>query len=158
MIYLDSRGTETDEVLTIRKNLDTNEYVVRYTDPNNGSPVVHLLTGLYHQKVLDHVYFVMKNQYLDEEGFDQFQVNLPGMPRMLVSGEKFKDVYYRDHFYELLGYGLESLETATHVCKQRVPNAPRKPTRVACAEAWQNYPEDNEVRDPRPRHLFFDEE
>jgi hypothetical protein len=104
-----------DNMVYIRKNLDTNEFLIRYMDANGGKPIVHELSSLYSKKVLDYVYYLLKNQYLDEEGFSQFQVNMPGMPRMIVSGEKFKDVYYREHFHELLAFGLDTLETAHRI-------------------------------------------
>ena len=107
MIY----DSQADSVINIRKNIDTNEFHIRYMDPNEGTPFVHEMTSLYHQKVLDYIYYLMKNQYLDEEGFSKFQVNMPGMPRMIVGGEKFKDAYYREHFYDLFGFGLDTLET-----------------------------------------------
>lgn len=119
MIYERDSNTDTDNIVRIRKNLATNEFEIRYTDPNEGTPIRHQITGLYHQKVLDYIYYLMKNQYLDEQGFTDFQVNIPGMPRMIVSGTAFKQVYYREHFYELLGYALDNLENTTRVTVPR---------------------------------------
>ena len=160
-----------DDVICIKKDLETNEFVVTFTDPNEGDPVVYKMSGLYHQKVLDYVYYLMKNQYLDEEGFDRVQVNMPAMPRMIVDGEKFKDLYYRDHFYELIGFGLDNLENTEKVVTTpkrpvavRPPTAPAAPARFCgakslrcatmnpeecCASLPYSYPRN---------HLFFDEE
>lgn len=150
MIY-DSNMSSQDNVVYIRKNLETNEYVIRYMDPNGGKPFVHELSSLYYQKALDYVYYLMKNQYLDEEGFLHFQVNLPGMPSMIVTGDKFKDIYYRDHFYDLLGFGLGTLETASRVHVPKTMN-PVAAARMV-AGRYKDY-EDGEV--PQPRHEFFD--
>lgn len=104
------RGDDTDDVINIKKDLTTNEYVITYSDPNEGVPVVHQMSGLYRDKVLEYVYMLLKNQYVDEEGFDKVQVNIPAMPRVIVSGEKFNEVYYREHFQQLIGFGLDNLE------------------------------------------------
>ena len=147
MIYDDSNKKE-DNVINIRKNFDTNEYHILYMDPNGGKPLIHQLTGFYHQKVLDYIYYLMKNQYIDEEGFSQFQLNMPGLPSMIVSGEKFKDVYYRDHFYDMVGFALEMLENAVSV---PLPT-PRSKTADPVARARSIVSQDSEVR---PRHLMF---
>ena len=138
---------DTDDMVVIKKNLATNEYVINYTDPNEGSKVVHEMSGLYRQKVLDYVYYLLKNQYLDEEGFEKLQVNLPAMPRMIVSGSQMRDVYYRNHFYELIGFALDTLETTTNLNK--------KPPSVMSerAEAAWFHRNSNCAN----RHLFYDE-
>ena len=143
--FLIRKDGGADDRVFIRKNLSTNEYCITYTDPNEGGPKqVHVMTGMYYQKVLDYVYYLLKNQCLDEEGFEQMQVNIPGMPRVIVSIESMRDVYYRSHFYELVGFGLEALETTTSV----VPTP--KPVSLhnhSCARAaGSNYP---------ATHLYF---
>ena len=155
----------------------TNEFVVTYTDENDGDPVVHKMSGLYHAKVLDYVYMLLKNQYLDEEGFESVQVNMPAMPRMIVNGSKFSDIYYRQHFYELIGFGLDNLENTAKVytTPQRpvaspMPAAPKR----SCGAQYTQYqnvmnPEEYEEGEccdslpryscgqPPRRHMFFDE-
>ena len=151
----DEAKKSADDMICIKKDFGTNEFVVTYTDPNEGEPVVHKMSGLYRQKVLDYVYYLMKNQYLDEEGFDRVQVNMPAMPRMIVDGEKFKDIYYRDHFYELVGFGLDNLENT-----EKVVTTPKRPVTVAsvpfaparCCGAAHPC-----VNSFSGRHLFFDE-
>ena len=165
------RSDEKDDTISIAKDLATNEFVVTFTDENDGDPVVHKMSGLYQAKVLDYVYMLLKNQYLDEEGFDKVQVNIPAMPRMIVSGSKFSDIYYRQHFYELIGFGLDNLENAAKVCttpKRSVPRVPAAPARP-CSVQYTRYQnvmnpecEEGECCDsPRhsyPRHhMFFDE-
>ena len=168
------RSDEKDDTISIAKDLATNEFVVTFTDENDGDPVVHKMSGLYQAKVLDYVYMLLKNQYLDEEGFDKVQVNIPAMPRMIVSGSKFSDIYYRQHFYELIGFGLDNLENAAKVCttpKRSVPRVPAAPARTCIAQytQYQNVMnpecEEGECCDSPPlytrvtprRHMFFDE-
>jgi hypothetical protein len=171
------RSDEKDDTISIAKDLATNEFVVTFTDENDGDPVVHKMSGLYQAKVLDYVYMLLKNQYLDEEGFDKVQVNIPAMPRMIVSGSKFSDIYYRQHFYELIGFGLDNLENAAKVCTtpRRVASVPRVPVAPArpCSAQYTQYqnvmnPEEYEegeccapqcgYRSGSPRrHMFFDE-
>ena len=111
---------KNDAMVRIRKNLATNEFELTFTDPNmGGSKIVHVMSGLYRQKVLDYIYYLLKNQYLDEEGFESLQVDLPAMPTMIVSGSNIRDVYYREHFYELIGFGLDSLDTTTKVAEKK---------------------------------------
>lgn len=169
----DDKKESNDDMICIKKNLETNEYLVMYTDPNEGNPVVHKMAGLYRQKVLDYVYYLMKNQYLDDESFDRVQVNMPAMPRMIVDGEKFHDIYYRDHFYDLIGFGLDNLENTEKVVTTpkrpvavRPPSAPAAPARSCGAKSLRYStmnPEEGECcaascySYPR-QHLFFDEE
>jgi hypothetical protein len=148
LIRKDGASNSDDEIM-IKKNLDTNEFTVTYTDSNDGDTIKHRMEGLYHAKVLDYVYYLMKNQFLDEEGFDKFQINMPALPRMIVGGDKFKDVYYRNHFYDLIGFGLDSLETTTSVKKVEDLRRARQLT-----ELMNRYstPSSN-----ARQHLFFDE-
>jgi hypothetical protein len=176
-----SGGESNDDTIKIRKNLEFGDFEITYKDPNDGTPVTHKMKGLYRQKVLDYMYMLLKNQYLDEEKFTSLQFALPAMPRVLVSAAKFEDVYYREHFYELIGFGLDSLDTTTPVTKVRrssyvtPPAAPRRPARLNTTqydfeEPSDDYTAENErrsmfwreierspARDLRPQHMFFDE-
>lgn len=171
------RDDDKDDTISIAKDLVTNEFVVTYTDENDGDPVVHKMSGLYHAKVLDYVYMLLKNQYLDEERFERVQVNMPAMPRMIVNGSKFSDIYYRQHFYELIGFGLDNLEATEKVytTPRRVAPVPRVPVAPArpCSAQYTQYQnvmnpeeyEEGECCDSPPlynrvtprRHMFFDE-
>lgn len=178
------RGAEVsnDDTIKIFKNLAFGDFEITYSDPNDGSPVTHKMTGLYRQKVLDYVYMLLKNQYLDEEKFISVQFTLPGMPRVIVSAAKFNEVYYREHFYELMSFGLDNLENTTPVVAKlrrnsyvTPPPAPRRParlntTRYDFEEPSDDYDTDNgrrsmfwreversPTRDTRPQHMFFDE-
>ena len=138
-----------DDVIRIRKNYETNEFDISYSDQNNGDSVTHNATGLYRARVLDYLYTVFKNQALDEDGYKNVQLTLPAMPRIIVSGDKFKDVYYRNHFYELIGFGLDSLETTTSVKKVEDLRRARQLTQLMNSYSTPS----SNVR----QHLFFDE-
>jgi hypothetical protein len=94
------------------------------------------MASLSHENVLDHIYFILKNQYLDIGKFSQIQIDPPAMPRILVDGDNFNEVYTREHFYELISHSLE--------CLEYVKVDVGKPTRQSSAAAV------------RPQHLIFD--
>jgi len=106
----DSKAS-TDDILKIRKNYETGEFELVYTDCEIIKKVTHRLHSLYRQRILDHIYLILKNMTLDEENFYQLQLNLPAMPRLIVSVENLKDLYYRDHFIELIGNSLDNLDS-----------------------------------------------
>jgi len=137
-----------DDTVTIRKNLDTCEFDITYKDQNNGTPITQILQGLYRQRVIDYLYMLFKNQALDEESYKSIQVTLPAMPRMIVSGDKFRDLYYREHFLELIGKSLDTLENVSTV--KKVPQS-----------NWgYQTPLYRRSTAPGvlPQHLFFDDE
>jgi hypothetical protein len=109
-IRSDGAKSTTDDIIRIRKNLETGEFEMIYTDSHNTTKQVHKLHSLYRQRVLDHVYLTLKNLTLDEENFYQLQMNLPAMPTILLSVENLKDLYYRDHLLELVQNGLDNLD------------------------------------------------
>jgi hypothetical protein len=53
---------------------------------------------------------VLKNQSVDSEPYAFIQVTVPSMPAIFLSGDKFKDSFYRDHVIDLVTMGLEMLE------------------------------------------------
>ena len=57
------------------------------------------------------------------------------MPRVMVSGYKFKEVYYREHFVESIGKSLDTLENL----RNEKVSSRSTPSGVL------------------PQHLFFDE-
>jgi hypothetical protein len=117
-------GSSTDDKMRIRKNFETGEFELVYTDSHNHpNKLMHTLNGLYRQRVIDHVYLTLKNLSIDEDTFYQLQLNLPGMPAVLVSVENLSDVYYRDHFLELVENGLDNLDVLERVVKPHVAAA-----------------------------------
>jgi hypothetical protein len=111
----------SDDRLQIRKDFETNDFEVTYRDANigigavNSVPVIHKLSGLYRERVLEHVYLLLKNQYLDTDGFAEIQIDVPAMPRVLLKAENMYDLYYRDHIYDLVGAALDNLENGERV-------------------------------------------
>ena len=108
---------EKDDTIRIRKDLDLNEFELTYTDQNDGTPVIHLVTGMYRARVMEYLYMLLKNQALDEEGYSSIQVTVPAMPRVMISAEKMKDLYYREHFLDVIGTGLDLLDNVESLTK-----------------------------------------
>jgi hypothetical protein len=106
---VDAKST-TDDTIRVRKNFETGEFEMLYTDSFQAKKTVHKLHSLYRQRVVDHLYLTFKNLTMDEDGFYQLQLNLPAMPPILVSVENLKDLYYRDHLLELIENGLSNLD------------------------------------------------
>ena len=152
-IYLINNDSahKADDIVIIRKNLDNGDFDITYKDQNNGSPVTHVVNGLYRARVIDYLYMLFKNQALDEEAYKSVQLTLPAMPRIIVSGDKFKDLYYREHFLEAVGNSLDMLENVS--IQKKFPSVRREswvyetpaPSRRSTAPGV------------RPQHLFFDE-
>jgi hypothetical protein len=105
-----SAAASTDDMVKIRKNLEENEFEFTYVDENNGSPVVHEVTFAKRSDLMNHVYLILKNQMVDDDGFQAVQFTLPAMPRMLVYTDKFREVYYREHFLDLIENALDCLD------------------------------------------------
>jgi uncharacterized protein with ParB-like and HNH nuclease domain len=145
-----------DDTITIRKNFDTNEFDIVYRDQNNGEPVTHEVSGLYRARVLDYLYMLFKNQALDEEGYKSVQLTLPALPRLIVSGDKFKDLYYREHFLEAVGTGLDLLDNTESI---KIPKVRRFSHPYAATSYSYETPVARRSTAPgvRPQHLYFDE-
>jgi hypothetical protein len=144
------KNSLSDDTVKIVKNYETGDFDITFTDQNDGTLIVHKAFGLYRTRVLDYLYMLFKNQALDEEGYKSIQLTLPAMPRIIVAGEKMKDLYYREHFLELLGTSIDLLENVSNVKKASyiapVYNG-------ADEDIAYNY---STPRGPRPQHLFFD--
>lgn len=111
-----------DDLIRIRKDLTHNEFTVTYTESKGREvPLRHTTSGMYEKKVLDYVAMVLKNQSLDNEPYAFIQVTVPSMPAIFLSGDKFKDSFYRDHVIDLVTMGLEMLETteSDHACPKK---------------------------------------
>ncbi len=116
-------ASSTDDTMRVRKNFESGEFELVYKDSHDSKKQVHTLTGLYRQRVLDHVYLALKNLTMDEDNFFQVQLNMPAMPPVLVSVENLSDVYYRDHLLELVSNGLDNLDVLETVKYVRPPTA-----------------------------------
>lgn len=114
-----AKDENKDDKVVIKKNLDYNEFEVTYTEHSGlDTPVVYKSTGMYREKVLEYVYMLVKNQYADDEPYKHVQVNIPAMPRVILSSQKFNEVYFREHLCDLISTGLDMLES-THVVKSK---------------------------------------
>lgn len=113
----DSDNSALDDKIVIRRNNSEGAFEVTYTDQNDGHAITHKATFLPHSRVADYVYILFKNQYVDEKGFKDIQLDLPAMPRVIVSGDKFSELYYRNHFMEAIDVGLYMLEATEKVKK-----------------------------------------
>ncbi len=144
----------TDDTLTIRKNLTTGDFDVRYKDVNDGvstkmhAPVMHLLMGLGHERVLRHVYLLLKNQYLDVQGFSQIQFDVPAMPRILLDASSMSDLYYREHVCELMSAALENLDNG---------ELSREDTYASTLRSYNRTRQTDAVPEYTGRHTFYDE-
>jgi len=107
-IHLINSSPDTDDKVVIKKYLNRDEFEVTYTDYNIGLPVTHRLSMQYNE-VLDYIYIILKNQSMDKEGFSEIQVSVPAIPRLIVSADKMKQLYYRDHFFNMIREGLKML-------------------------------------------------
>jgi hypothetical protein len=143
----DTAQSNTDDVMSIRKNFQEGEFVVSYTDENQGSPVFHTISFGCRMDLVNHLYLTLKNQAIDDDGLKSVQFSLPAMPRILVDAWKFKEVYYREHFLDLLENGLDTLdrvETTSALQKAREKAKALK----AKAEAEKAKAEEQQARNP----------
>jgi hypothetical protein len=125
LLFIRTAGAaaSTDDSMRVRKNLETGEFEMVYTDSHDMKKQVHKLHSLYRQRVLDHFYLTFKNLTLDEDNFYRIQLNLPAMPPILLSVENLTDLYYREHLLELVENGLDNLDVLEKVKTVRPPTA-----------------------------------
>ena len=110
-----SNDSSLDDQITIRKNLDLNEFEVTMKDMNEGDKVTHRLEGTTKDTVMKYLYHLLKNFSLDDDGYQSIQVNVPLMPRVLFTGASLKDLYVREHLQDVLNLGLDLVEDVTKV-------------------------------------------
>lgn len=110
-----SNDSSLDDQITIRKNLDLNEFEVTMKDMNEGDKVTHRLEGTTKDTVMKYLYHLLKNLSLDDDGYQSIQVNVPLMPRVLFTGVSLKDLYVREHLQDVLNLGLDLVEDVTKV-------------------------------------------
>jgi hypothetical protein len=106
----DTKNKKEDDSVKVRLNLDLNEYEITLRDQNSGSEISHRIEMSTKEKVMDYLYLVLKSICLDEDGYENIQVNTPLMPRVFFSVKSLKDLYYREHVHEILRTGLDLLE------------------------------------------------
>jgi hypothetical protein len=111
----DAANKKRDDRIIIKKDLSYNEFQVTYHENSSGAQFTQNLNGLYRQKVMQYVYMLLKNHALDEEGYSSIQINMLAMPSVIVTANKMKDLYYRDHFYDMIASGLDLMENCETV-------------------------------------------
>lgn len=145
--------SKNDDMILIKKNLEYNEFELTYVERDGSSPAILFRSlSMSHAKVLEYVYILLKNQSLDSEPYAFIQVNNPAMPRVMFKGDKFHDVYYRDHVYEMISTGLDLLDTTSS--EKKTPLVVKKPKKAQKACTGGGCVREN----IRPQHLFFDED
>jgi hypothetical protein len=137
LIKKDSQPASKDDVIEIRQELETGEFTVKFREYNFGNVQIHFLSNMSYRQVQDYVYNFLKNASLDEDGYESIQMNLPCQPTMVVSAEKLKELYYRDHFLDSVSDALATLTNSWTVI-------PRKEVPVVTKPVRQN------------THLFFE--
>ena len=143
----DKAQSNTDDVISIRKNFQDGEFVLTYNDENNGSPVTHTISFGCRMDLVNHLYLTLKNQAMDDDGFKSVQFSLPAMPRILVDVWKFKEVYYREHFLDLLENGLDTLDRVeTTSALQKARQKAKAEKAKAEAEKAKAEPEEEQSR------------
>ena len=136
MIKKTSDSSQDDQI-TVRKNLNLNEFEITMKDMNAGDKVTHRLEGTNKNMVMRYLYHLLKNFSLDDDGYENIQVNVPLMPRVLFTAVSLKDLYVREHLEDLLNLGLDLVEDVTKVVplvpSPRVNALPTTPQRSAYA-------------------------
>lgn len=134
-----SNDSAQDDQITIRKNLDLNEFEITLKDMNSGNKMTHRLEGTTKDMVMKYLYHLLKNLSLDDDGYESIQVNVPLMPRVLFMGASLKDLYVREHLQDVLNLGLDLVEDVTKVVpfvpSPRVNALPTTPQRSAYASS-----------------------
>jgi len=144
----------TDDSLKISLNHETGNYTLKYTDKNtetNSNSISESFDDLGHCAVAEHMRVLIKSVALDEQGFSKIQMDVPGMPRMILSVDKLREVYYREHIADMIHSGLHIMMNSKKpvFVEDKVPDAPMKKRRTSMA---QSNPECNQ---PVSRHLYF---
>jgi len=129
----DTKNKNEDDSVKVRLNLDLNEYEITLRDQNAGSEIAHRIEMSTKEKVMDYLYLVLKSVCLDEDGYENIQVNTPLMPRVFFSVKSLKDLYYRDHVHEILRKGLDLLEDTIRLPSKISADSYTTPQRSAYA-------------------------
>ena len=172
-----SSDSSQDDQITVRKNLDLNEFEIKLNDMNSGDKVTHRLEGTNKNVVMKYLYHLLKNISLDDDGYESIQVNVPLMPRVLFTAASLKDLYVREHLEDLLNLGLDLVEDVTKVTPPVVtrsvdsvsmtpqrsvyaapaaPPAPRRSSRLTRQPRYQDTqnPQDNQENNIRVGDYF----
>ena len=106
-----STDSQSDDTITVRQNPSNDEFIMTFKDADGGCdnlPLYHTLS-MDRDRLLNHMYVTLKNQVMDDDGFESLQFNMPAMPRLLVSVSRFSDSYYREHFLDLIENAMDCI-------------------------------------------------
>jgi len=153
----DTKNKKEDDSVKVRLNLDLNEYEITLRDQNAGSEIAHRIEMSTKEKVMDYLYLVLKSICLDEDGYENIQVNTPLMPRVFFSVKSLKDLYYRDHVHEILRTGLDLLEDTIRLPPKVSADSYMTPQRSASAVVAAPAPPAGPRRSTRLSNTEMDE-
>jgi hypothetical protein len=153
----DTKNKKEDDSVKVRLNLDLNEYEITLRDQNAGSEIAHRIEMSTKEKVIDYLYLVLKSICLDEDGYENIQVNTPLMPRVFFSVKSLKDLYYRDHVHEILRTGLDLLEDTIRLPSKVSADSYTTPQRSASAAVAAPAPPAGPRRSTRLSNTAMDE-
>lgn len=153
----DTKNKKEDDSVKVRLNLDLNEYEITLRDQNAGSEIAHRIEMSTKEKVIDYLYLVLKSICLDEDGYENIQVNTPLMPRVFFSVKSLKDIYYRDHVHEILRTGLDLLEDTVRIPPKVSADSYTTPQRSATAAVAAPAPPAGPRRSTRLSNTAMDE-
>jgi len=153
----DTKNKKEDDSVKVRLNLDLNEYEITLRDQNAGSEIAHRIEMSTKEKVMDYLYLVLKSICLDEDGYENIQVNTPLMPRVFFSVKSLKDLYYREHVHEILRTGLDLLEDTIRLPSKVSADSYATPQRSASAAVAAPAPPAGPRRSTRLSNTEMDE-
>lgn len=168
LLIKDKSVNSGDDKITITKNLQYNEFQVKYTEvaASRTTPLVYKSSGMYREKMVDYIHLLLKSQYADDEPYGHVQINVPCMPCVILSTKKLNEAYFREYLEDLVLMGLDMLET-TEIVKKKTKQVLPTPSYRETPD-YQNhnyYPDDSYAVPSRrsslpgtvPQHLFWDE-
>lgn len=161
----DTTTVALDDTVRIVKNLEDNAFELTFKD--NGDPLTHKAYQMTRDNICDYVYLLLKNLTLDEDGYQNIQLSLPAMPRMIVSASKLQDTYYREHFLELVENSLSMLDKVEKLSiknpvekKSSYPSCSRhycdSHTSAGCCEVKMNCKNSWPELPKSPIHSYFE--
>lgn len=122
----DLKAAALDDTICIKKNLEDRVFELTFKDKSD--PLIHTAHEMTRDNVCDYVYLLLKNLTMDEDGYKSIQFSMPAMPRVIVSTSNLHDLYYRQHFLELIENSLTMIDK---VEKQTI----KKPQNTTCSSS-----------------------
>ena len=157
IILIKSENIHTmDDIITIKKDVDLNEYTIRLSDRNDGNKCIYENTGLTKSMVLDYLHVLLKTIEYDEDGYEKIQFNIPLIPRVFISSQQFKtDDFYQ--LFKMLSVGLDLLENTTveKECKHNSKRAKLESEKDEYADMPPLISNDTRYFTPKNTHMYY---